>query len=197
MFYAGSGAEYGKQKDVVSVNEEDVGRVIPIDDYGIMKYSIAQAIEGSKNIYNLRLFGIFGKYENYITKFISNICCKTIKDIQLSIRQNMYFDYLWINDFCRMLEVLMDNELKYHTYNIVSGKKISLIKLCDIVQDISKKKMQVFVCKEGLANEYTASNNRFISEFQLFKYTPIDEAVCELYNWYKDNVEIDIYSLLY
>lgn len=103
MYYTGSGAEYDKRYDICSVTEMEVGKTIPVDPYGLMKYTVGQMIEKSTNIYNFRLFGIFGKYEYYPVKFISNICCKAIKGLPLTMRQNVYFDYLWINDFCRML----------------------------------------------------------------------------------------------
>ncbi len=197
MFYTGSGAEYGKHRGIASVTENEVGTNIPTDSYGILKYSIGKNIESSSNIYNLRIFGLYGKYEYYPTKFISNVCCKAIKDIHLTMRQNVYFDYLWIDDFCRMLELMLHAELKHHTYNMVSGKRISLKEICDIVLEISGKSLPVHICKDGLANEYTASNKRFIEEFPKFTYTPAKQAIEELYHWYEGNVDIDIYKLLY
>lgn len=198
MFYTGSGAEYDKRFDIVNVKEDAIGISIPTDHYGLMKYTVNQIIEKSRNIYNLRLFGVFGKYEYYPTKFISNICCKAIKDLPFSIRQNVYFDYLWIDDLIRMLEFFLHNTPKHHSYNMVSGQKISLLEICDIVNKVSGKNKPVYVCREGLANEYTASNLRFMQENVDFKYTPIEKSIKMLYDWYVDNEDsIDIYRLLY
>lgn len=197
LYYTGSGAEYDKRYPIIDVTENDIGKHIPVDQYGLMKYTIGRIIEGSSNIYNLRMFGVFGKYEQYQTKFISNICCKAIKELPLSIRQNVYFDYLWVDDFCRMLESLLNNEPKYHTYNMVSGRKISLKELCDVVIEVSEKKLPVYVCRDGVSNEYTARNDRFREEFPEFQFTPIKEAVNELYHWYEQQRDIDIYKLLY
>lgn len=196
MYYTGSGAEYNKCYEISEVTEEEIGKSIPVDPYGLMKYTIGQIIEKSKKIYNLRLFGIFGKYEYYSQKFISNICCKAIMGLPLTIRKNVYFDYLWINDFCKILEFFLFHEPQYHTYNIVSGKKISLEEICQQVIKISGKKLPVYICKEGLANEYTASNRRLLEEYSELKFTSLEEAVQKLYNWYEKR-EIDIYKLLY
>ena len=198
MYYTGSGAEYDKRFDIVNVREEEIGKSIPIDQYGLMKYTIHQMIEKSKNIYNFRLFGIFGKYEYYPLKYISNVCCKAIKGLPLSMRQNVYFDYLWVEDFCKMVEFFLNHEPKFHTYNMVSGKKISLKEICHKVVDVSGKDIPVYICKEGLANEYTASNSRFMEECKDFSYTKIERAIEELYDWYqaKEN-EIDLYKLIY
>lgn len=197
MYYTGSGAEYDKRFDIVNVLEEDIGKTIPIDQYGLMKYTINQIIEKSDNIYNMRLFGIFGKYEYYPVKFISLACCKAIKGLPLAMRKNVYFDYLWVDDFCRMLEYFLHNEPLFHTYNMVSGKKVSLKEICDIVLKVSDKELPVYVCQEGLANEYTASNIRFLNECKDFCYTPIEKSIEELYHWYEQSGDIDMYKLFY
>ena len=81
---------------------------------------------------------------------------------------------------------------------MVSGDKISLSELCDIVNRISSRDMRVYVCREGLAKEYTASNERFLSECSDFAFTAKETAIKALYDWYKDREEmIDLYKLLY
>lgn len=199
MFYTGSGAEFDKRYDIRLAKEEEVGRTIPVSQYGLMKYTVNEIIERSDNIYNLRLWGIYGKYEYYPTKFISNICCKTIKGLPLSIRQNVYFDYLWIDDFLRMLDVFLHRKLKYHSYNMCTGSPVDLVTLAHTVQEVSKKDTGLYVCREGLAKEYTADNSRLLSEIGSdFRYTPLKEAVKKLYDWYVENEDIiDIYKLIY
>lgn len=198
MFYSGSGAEYDKRYDISSVTEEQIGESLPVSQYGLMKYTIAELIEKSDKIYNFRLFGIFGKYEHYPSKFISNVCCKAVKNLPLTIRQNVYFDYLWVEDFCRIIEYFLYHTPKYHTYNTVSGKKISLKQICDMVLQTCKKDLPVYICKEGYANEYTASNTRLTAELDNFEYTPAENAVRQLYDWYAQNEDIiDLYQLIY
>lgn len=198
MYYTGSGAEYDKRYNISSVTEQDIGKTIPVDPYGLMKYMIGQQIEYSKNIYNFRLFGIFGKYEYYPVKFISNVCCKAIKGLPLTMRQNVYFDYLWVDDFCRMIEFFLHNDPQYHTYNMVSGQRISLMEICERVLAVSGKELPVFICREGLAKEYTAQNQRFMQECKDFVYTPAEQAIAQLYQWYlAREEEIELYQLLY
>lgn len=188
MFYAGSGAEYDKRKNLINVCEEDIGKTIPADIYGLYKYIIGQRIESSKNAYNLRLFGIYGKYEYYPSKFISGICAKAVKGIPFTIRQNVYFDYLWVDDFIRMLVLMIEKEtLRYHTYNMTSGKRISLLEICEIVSKISGNRERPTVYKEGLAKEYTASNKRFLEEFPDFEFTDHERAISELYHYFLEH----------
>lgn len=198
MYYTGSGAEYDKRYDIASVTEAKLGEHIPVDHYGLMKYTIGQMIEKSDNIYNFRLFGIFGKYEYYPVKFISNVCCKAIKGLPLSMRQNVYFDYLWVEDFGRIIQFFLHHEPHWHTYNAVSGQRVSLMQICNEVLRISGKSLPVYVCKEGLAREYTASNERLMAEIEEFKYTPVEVAIQTLYDWYEEQEQdIELYKLLY
>lgn len=200
MIYSGSGAEYDKRYPIQMVTEEDLKtRTIPVDQYGLMKYTANQIIEESDNIYNMRLFGIFGKYEYWKTKYISNLCCKSIKGLPLSLRKNCYFDYLWIDDFCHMLESFLKlDKPKYHVYNAVRGERIDLLSLAHIVNEVADDKREIFVCQEGYANEYTASNERILQEIPDIKYTDMKSAVSELYEWYREHQnDIDIYSLIY
>lgn len=200
MLYAGTGAEYDKRFDICSVKEEEEGRHIPTDQYGLMRYVTDRLIRKSDNIYSLKLFGVFGKYEPWHIRFISNCCCKAVKGLPISIRQNVYFDYLWIEDFCRILEWFMDERVtpKEHAYNVVSGSRIDLYSIALMVVEISGKNVPVYICREGLGQEYTADNARLLQEIGRFEFTPLKEAVKELYKWYEEHeTEIDIYRLLY
>lgn len=200
MIYTGSGAEYDKRFPIVSVTEEDIAHhTVPIDQYGLMKYTVNRMIEFSENIYNLRLFGIFGKYEYWKTKYISNLCCKSVKGVPLSLRRNCYFDYLWIDDFCRMLEAFMKlDHPKYHVYNAVRGEKYDLYTLAEIVNKVADASQPIITCQEGYANEYTANNNRILLELPDIRFTDMYDAVRELYDWYKQHEdEINVLSLIY
>ena len=199
MFYAGSGAEYDKRFPISMVGEDDIGHSLPVDQYGLMKYIVGRHIDKSDNIYSLRLFGIFGKYEYWPIKFISNICCKSLHDLPMSIYRNVKFDYLWIDDFLKVLEGVMGKErLKWHTYNVVSGKPVELFHLCELVRQHSGKSSRIIVCNDGYGNEYTASNGRLLDEFPDIEFTPIEESTKYLYQWYSEHFDdIDITRLIY
>jgi UDP-glucose 4-epimerase len=198
MLYLGSGGEFDKRYNVSNITEEELGRSIPKDDYGFAKYIIAKSIKESKNIINLRLFGIYGKYEYWPLKFISISCCKAIKGIPISIRQNVYFDFLFIEDFCKIIEWFILNKPKYKDYNVSTGDKIDLYTLAQKVVKISEKKLPIYICRDGLDKEYSSNNQRLIKEIGNFKFTDVDVAIKKLYAWYCENEEIiDLYPLLY
>lgn len=198
MIYFGSGAEYDKTNSIVDVVEECFEKDIPHNDYGLAKYIINKRINESKNIYNFRLFGLFGKYENWKLTFISGACCKAVKNLPITIRQNVYFDYLYVEDFCEIVDKLLHKDLKYHEYNLVSGSKVDLETIAQIVKETSGNNIPIYICKDGLANEYTASNRRLLEELGGYEFTSMEDAVKDLYRWYEEQKEqIDMMSLLY
>ena len=152
----------------------------------------------SKNIINLRLFGIYGKYEYWPFKFISISCCKAIKGIPISIKQNVYFDFLFIEDFCKIIEWFIFNRPIYKDYNVSTGTKIDLFTLAQKVVKVSGKNLPIYVCRNGLDKEYSSNNRRLIQEIGNFKFTDVDVAIEKLYDWYYENEGIiDLYPLLY
>ncbi len=199
MLYFGSGAEFDKRDNISMINEDDQGNGIPNTDYGLYKYIINKAIQQSNNIYNIRVFGLFGKYENWKKTFISGACCKALKNLPITIRQNVYFDYLYIDDFCKIIGWVIENDVQYKTYNVTSGKRVDLLTIANIVKRVSNKEdLLVYICKEGLDKEYTANNERLLNEMGEFAFTPIEDSIKDLYDWYsKYEGMIDIYSLLY
>ena len=137
IIYSGSGAEYDKRKDIVLASEEQIGDSIPVDDYGRAKYIMNSMARESKNIYNLRIFGCFGPNE-YESKFIRHAinCC--LRNEPITIKQDCYFDYLYVEDYARFLCYCIDNSLHYHDYNASSGTRILLSDIARMV----KEKMQ-------------------------------------------------------
>lgn len=177
MLYFGSGAEFDKTEDIVAVTENDFNNNIPLTQYGLAKYIIGQDIESSKNIYNLRIFGLFGKYENWRTTFISGACCKALKGLPITIRQNVYFDYMYIDDFCKIIKWFIDNESKHHTYNITTGKKVDLVTIAETINRLVENPVPIYVCKSGLANEYTADNKRLSLEVLNLKFRKMEKIL--------------------
>jgi GDP-L-fucose synthase len=198
MLYFGSGADFDKRYEIENASEDDLGKSIPIDDYGFAKYIIAQSIAKSENIINLRLFGIYGKYEYWPLKFISLSCCKAIKGIPISIRKNVYFDFLFIDDFCKIVEWFINNKPIYKDYNVTTGNKIDLLTIAQKIVKKSGKELPVYICKNGLDKEYSSDNQRLLKEIGNFEFTNVDIAIKNLYDWYcKHEDTIDLYSLLY
>lgn len=187
MIYFGSGAEYGRELPVCSIEENEINRVIPSDTYGFCLQQMNDYARKSDNIYNFRLFGIFGKYELWNQRFISNAICKAISCYPITIRQDRYMDYLYIDDLCKIVEWAINNKPKFHDYNAVSGRKYSLYELAGTVQKVMHTDVPIYIAKDGYFNEYTASNKRLLAEMCDFEVESIDLSIKKLSQWYIEN----------
>jgi nucleoside-diphosphate-sugar epimerase len=183
MIYFGSGAEYDRQNYMPAMKEEYFGPHIPADDYGFYKYVCSKFTEQSKNILNLRIFGMFGKYEDYDFKFISNAIVKNLLKLPIVINQNIKFDYMYINDCVKIVERFISNPPKHNTYNLTTGSTIDLVTIANKINAISSFKSEVIVKNQGLGIEYSGSNSRLQKEIS-FKFTPFDNALKELFKYY-------------
>jgi GDP-L-fucose synthase len=198
MIYFGTGAEYGRQTPLERISEQDFGRHIPLDSYGFAMFQMACHALQSNNIYNLRLFGIFGPHELWRTRFISNCICKALFGFPLTIRQDRRMDYLYTDDLCGIISWTIDHNLTYHAYNATSGKSYLLTELAQLVIKQSGKDLAVFVAEEGLADEYSSDNSLLKREMQDFSKEPIEESIRKLYAFYgRNQATLDKESLLY
>jgi len=185
MIHLGSGAEYDKSKPIIRVKEEDFGKSIPQDAYGFFKYLCSKYIENEKNVVSLRIFGMFGKYEDHRYRFISNAIVNSLKDRPIDIRQNVFFDYVYIDDFVKIVDYFIIRKAKLKFYNIGTGKKIDLVTIAHKINEISNKKTKIIIKNKGLNNEYTCNNKNLISELKNFKFDLFDNSLNKLYSWYK------------
>lgn len=185
VLYFGSGAEFDRRLPLEMIREEELGRSIPAEYYGLEKYVMNLHARGSRNIYNLRLFGIFGKYEHWQSKFISNLCCKAVYGLPLNIRQNCMFDYLYVEDLAPIVIWFLEHEPRFHDYNVCTGRPVSLREIADVVLEVSGKTLPVIVAKEGWNLAYTADNSRLTNETGTLQLHDLKSAAEELYSYYK------------
>lgn len=184
VLYFGSGAEFDKRFPMEKIREEELGRSVPADYYGLEKYAMALHARASRNIYNLRLFGIFGRYEEWQSKFISNLCCKAAYDLPLTVRRNCMFDFLYVGDLAPIVIWFLEHTPRYHDYNVCTGQPVDLVSIAKTVQEISEKELPIVVAKEGWNLAYTADNGRLAEEMGGIRLRPMRDTVSELYEYY-------------
>jgi len=188
----GSGAEYAKHKPIVDVREEDYLKEQPHDEYGFYKSITSKYIEKSEKIVQLRIFGAYGEYENYRFKFISNAIVKNLLHLPITINKNVYFDYIYIDDLVRMIDWFIHHNAKEKIYNVTTGKKVDLLTLTNMINEMSDFKSEIKVLNDGLNNEYTSNNERLLKEINTFNFTSHKDAISKMkeYFHYKlDNLD--------
>ncbi len=188
MYYFGSGAEYDMEHYIPDMKESYFGNYIPKDAYGFSKYIMSKICGENENIYDLRLFGVYGKYEEWERRFISNAICRALKGMDITIEKNVFFDYLWIDDLTRIMCWFIEHTPKYKHYNVCCGTKIDLYSLAEIVRNVLVIDCDIRVKEPGWKPEYTGNNQRLLEEMGNFEFKNHEKAIEELCAYYKKNI---------
>ncbi len=180
MLSFGSGAEYDKSADIKNVEESQWRLRKPADLYGQAKQAIASEIEKHPNIFNLRIFGLYGKGEAE-RRFISYAIRQNLAGQPISMRQNVRFSYLYIEDFCQIAEAFINKAPKAKHINLTPSQSIEILEAAQIVNEISSVKSPINIAQSGLAKEYTGSNKTLLQELPDFKFTSYKDGISKLY----------------
>lgn len=189
MIYFGSGAEYDKTKSIILANEADIGVNIPATEYGFAKYIMNSLARKSENVYNLRIFGCYGKTDasfKLITYAIQ--CCLFDKEIKL--KQDCYFDYMQVMDIFPVLKYFIGNTPQFHDYNICTGRRIRISEICKMVINMMGSRSQILIEKRGMNNEYSGDNTRLLNEIKEFQFMTLEEGIKQQIEYERERLYI-------
>ena len=106
------------------------------------------------------------------------------------MNQNVYFDYLNIDDFVKIIEYFIVHQAKHRFYNVGTGTKIDILSLAQEINNIADKKSKIIIAKKGLNKEYTCDNALLIQELGEFKFKDYKTGIKELYQWYANRKKL-------
>lgn len=193
LILIGSGAEYisTRYKPLMTEDYFPEEKVCPKDIYSLSKYTISKLHSNSKsvNIFNLRVFGIYGPYEDFQRRLISNNIVRYINNLPLLYNRNVAFDYLYIEDFLSAIErfLCLDNPL-HKTYNLCIGKAYKFKQIMETIADVVGINYADIILKDCSPSTYEYSGNSTLIENEIGKIerTTLYEAISKLYSWYKN-----------
>lgn len=186
LLYFGSGAEFGRGHWRPRMAEDFFDEHVPPDQYGFSKYLMTKYALKAGNIHNLRLFGVFGKYDDWRYRFLPNICARLALDLPLVIGQNRRADLLYIDDLVAMARWLLKAEKPRKVYNACSGSAKDYLSIAEDAMRIAGKSPPLEVKRPGEGAEYSGDNALLLKDSGL-KITPLETAIKELYGWYRAN----------
>lgn len=191
LIQIGSGAEYDRKVMNPNAIESDFGDSIPTDTYGLTKYLISRELNevGPGKVTNFRLFGIFGKYEDFNRRFISNNIVRILCGGGIAINQDVVFDYLDVRDFSEfILQILPRLPLERVSYNFCTGRPLRLSTIAEIIRSKMKIDELVVTRSEGFGREYTGCPNLLFSEMGDFSFRPLEDSIDDLICFYQKNL---------
>lgn len=176
MIYLGSGAEYGKHRAISNTSEEDFGVEIPQDQYGFARYLMNELAEKHNNITNFRLFACHGPSDPPY-KLIPHIISCAKEGNAIKLRQDVWFDFLYVEDIYPVLEHFIENPAKHKAYNLCSGERMLISSIADEVCKQMNAKLPIIFEKDGLGLEYTGSNARLREAVPNWTPRPMGEGI--------------------
>jgi GDP-L-fucose synthase len=172
MLHFGSGAEYSRECLPARVSENYFDTRVPRDAYGFSKYICREV------------------------RFVSNACARVVKGLPIVIRQNVVFDYLYVEELAKLTAWFIENEPRQKTYNVCRGRTFALLELARMVAAVSGRSPEIMVRDQGLGPEYSGDNTRMLDEIGGYQFREMSECVRELYEWYAAHAdEIDATQL--
>ena len=156
MFNFGSGAEFDRQENISLASEKDIFNRMPADYYGMAKNLISRQIsQDENNIYNLRLFGCFGEFEEPQRLFRASYDRLSHQQDAL-ISGDKKMDYFYAQDIGLVMEHIIRNPgLNIpKDINLCYKDKYLLSEYVEIIKDLTKSDNGVII--EGKsATDYT------------------------------------------
>lgn len=190
MIYFGSGAEYCRDYWKPKMKEDYFDMYVPKDQYGFAKYLMTKYTLLKNNIYNLRLFSVFGEDDDFKVRLISNICRNVSLNLPIVINKNKYYDFLYINDLVKIVEWFINNKPKHNVYNVCTGNVTSFKNIANKILKISGKNLSINIKDKKLGEEYSGDNSLLLKEINGFKFISIDDAIKNIYKYFKCNKKI-------
>jgi UDP-glucose 4-epimerase len=196
MIFYGSGAEFDKRQSIVQASDDFISPALPVTQYGFSKYLCNHFTHHYPKIINLRIFGIYGKYDDYENRFVSNAICRTIKNLPIVIYRDQVMSFILVDDLVKITEQFLAAPLTQHVFNVCSGESKKLSEIAQLIKEISGKDIPIVIEKDDVAPEYSCDSSKLWNVLLDLKPTEWEEGVKSVYNWYAANErEIDIKKL--
>lgn len=184
-----SGSSYNRENWIEKMPEEYLGTHIPTDSQGFSKFVIASHARHLEDVVTLRLFGIFGKYEDYRYKFISNTIAKRLVGLDVTLVRDAIYDYLDVADFCTIVQELFDQNVRSGEFNVTPDNSVKLSAIIETVDHCLGVNKGYTITSPGLGKPYTGNNKKLKAELPMLQFSSIETSVERLSSFYLTNIQ--------
>jgi len=184
MFNFGSGAEFDRTREIDKISEEQINYRNPSDYYGLAKNLISKKIiHLNSNIYNLRLFGCFGQFEES-QRLIRATHQNFLNNNNAVIFRDKVMDYFYAQDVGRVIDFYIQNEKCNlpKDLNLCYSTKHTLSDLAFIIKNLTNTFQDVTIKNNNLDAPYTGCGKK-LQDLGI-KLSGLEEGINEcLRNW--------------
>tara|TARA_R110002020_G_scaffold5922_7_gene24398 strand:- start:2138 stop:2977 length:840 start_codon:yes stop_codon:yes gene_type:complete len=184
MFNFGSGAEFDRTIEIDQTLEEQINYRYPNDYYGLAKNLISKKIVYlNSNIYNLRLFGCFGQFEEP-QRLIRSTYENFLNDNDAVILRDKMMDYFYAQDVARVIDFYIKNKDRRlpKDLNLCYSTKHTLSDIAFMIKNLTNTSQGVTIKNNNLGLSYTGCGKK-LHDLGI-KLSGLEEGVKEcLKNW--------------
>jgi len=198
IYLSSGGAVYGQQLAKFNHKEDDF--CSPISKYGYSKLICENVCNyfdrlSSMDVFIVRPSNLYGPYSlptrtsGVINVFAKNLLTNsTIKIFGDPSRISK--DYIFIDDFCVLIERLICYNGSYKIFNFSSGQITNLSTIMSLIEKSvgSKFTFDQFSALTNDVQSFALDNTRLTSELGSFSYTPISIGINRTICWLKEQL---------
>jgi GDP-L-fucose synthase len=113
-------------------------------------------------------------------KLIPSVIEQASKDNTVVLRQDCFFDFLYVTDIADVLIHFIEENNLYKNYNLCSGRRIKITAIAEEVC-LQMGVDATVICQKGDFNfEYTGSNDRLLAEMPEWKLTSMNDSIANI-----------------
>lgn len=172
----GSGAELDRRYNVDFYSDYRIA--FPIDPYGMSKNFILKSGLQYPNFNNIRIFAVFNEDE-LPSRMIKNNILNYINKQPMSIHQNKYMDFFYMEDLCKVVKFTIDNDVQQKIINCSYENKNSLLDIANFINTLSDYKVDIRVEDNSQGLNYIGDYNLHLFDVNL---TGLELGIKETYN---------------
>ena len=148
--------------------------------YANSKRKIAEIVNTTENLYNLRIFGVFDHNE-LLTRFIKGNILRYLKKEPMILHSNKIMDFYYMNDLINIVDHYIKNNNLPKTVNCSYDEKYTLTHLANFINTLDNHKVPVIIESNGDLQFYCGNaHNLPITE------VGIKQGIINTFNYLKD-----------
>jgi GDP-L-fucose synthase len=156
MINLGTGAEFDRNLDITSADEELIFERMPTDGYGWGQNIKSRLCYERDNFYTIRIFNCFGAGE-----LASRIFPRILTNMPIEV-QDRYFDYFSIQDLLTVVEHAVESTWACHDINAVYPEKLMISEVVNLFYQLQNIEPN-FKIISPRNNNYTGSGEKLQS----------------------------------
>lgn len=106
------------------------------------------------------------------------------------VHHNSKVDFLYIEDLSRIARWFIESQPQRQVYNVCRGQAYEFVELARMIKKLANDKLELDANHDEITKQYGGNNQLLLSEMGEFDFTPIEQSLNNLLNWYQTNKHI-------